>query len=76
MLSLSCRNSNTQCHKKNWNNMLCHDSMKGVAQHKEYDGAWLLIMEISEVDENSKINKALLYISITFLSTCINALNG
>ena len=50
--------------------------MKGVAQHEESDSAWLLIMERSEVDENSKINKALLYISITFLSTCINALNG
>ena len=33
-------------------------------------------MERSEVDENSNINKAFLYISITFLSTCINALNG
>ena len=39
--------------------MLCLNTMKGTAQHKDYDSACISIMERSEVDDSSKCYKAL-----------------
>ena len=58
--------------------MLCLDTMKGTAQHKDYDSACILIMERSEVDENININRALCRFSFAInslgrreLSSCV-----